>query len=179
MPAVSGAILAASCVLLAIGNLAAPTLRRRAFLVALLGTRGGGGRGDLLADLLQFAGEHRIVSILFFNLGLALGEVVASIVVYFALRALFFVTLGPVLGVVVLSVIVALVAANWLAAGSHELAHELGHAVSEGGGGALSVLLWLVPAALLGVATPLLLPRRFDGARTESLREAMLSRKER
>jgi hypothetical protein len=175
LPAVFGAILAASCVLLAIGNLAAPTLRRRTFLVAMLGTLGGFGLGHLLSDLLQFAGEHAIVSIVFFNLALALGEIVASIVVYFALRAIFSVTLGPVLGVVVLSVIVALVGANWLADGSHELAHELGHAVSEGVGRALPVLLSLIPAALVGVAAPLLLPRRFDGARTESLREALLS----
>ena len=61
--------------------------------------------------------------------------------------------------------------------GNHELAHELGHAVSEGFARAWPILLWLLPAVIVGAAG-FLLPIRFEGARARSLRDALLDRQE-
>ena len=76
----------------------------------------------------------------------------------------------------VLSAALALVTANTLVDGNQELAHELGHAVSEGFARAWPILLWLLPAVIVGAAG-FRLPIRFE-ARARSLRDALLDRQE-
>ncbi|TMH82141.1 MAG: hypothetical protein E6H47_14380, partial [Betaproteobacteria bacterium] len=66
--------LAAAIVLLAIGNLAAPSVRARWAISAGLGALGGFGLGRLLQDAWQFAGTHPVVSAASFNIGVAAGE---------------------------------------------------------------------------------------------------------
>ena len=84
--------------LFCIGNLATPSLRRRWFISGIVGAFGGFGIGHLLAEVLQFAGAHRVVSIVSFNVGVALGEVVMLALGLAALRLLFACVLGPALG---------------------------------------------------------------------------------
>jgi hypothetical protein len=168
-----GASLGAAIVLLAIGNLAAPSLRRRWFLSALVGAVGGFSLGHVLAGVLQFAGTHPVVSLLSFNLGMVLAQV-ASLVL--ALAALGLVSarvlLGPVLGVVVVSAVLGHMGWHWMVDEGHELVHEIGHA----GFSALLVAgRWMLPALLAG-AMVFFLPRRFGGAPIPSLRAALLER---
>jgi len=175
LPAVVASALAAASIGLAVGNLAAPSLRRRWFIGAVIGSLGGFGLGHVLAELLQFAGGHPLPSLISFNTGLALGEIAALLIVFIALRLLFRSVLGPMLGVVVLSAVLGHVAWHWMTDGNQALAHDLGHAVSEGWAPAAPILWWMLPAVIVG-ALGLLLPRAFGGARVTSLRDAMLGR---
>jgi len=166
------ASLAALILLLAIGNLAAPSLRRRWFISALVGALGGFGLGELLADASQFAGTHPFVSVLFFNLGVALGEVVSLALAFAALRWLVDRALGPSLAVLVLSAVVGHQGWHWMMDRSHELGHALGHATASE---LASVALWLLPALLVG-ALAWILPKRLDGEPVPSLLTAILER---
>jgi hypothetical protein len=176
LPALNETALALSIVLLAIGNLAAPSLRRRWFIVAVIGALGGFGLGRLLTDIEQFAGTHAFASVLSFNVGIALGELVTLAIAIAALRLLFACVRGPLLGVIVLSAVLGHVAWHWMLDGGHELAHQLGHAAATGLSSALRVVaLWLVPLLLVGIAG-YFLPKRFDGVRGPSLLDALLGR---
>jgi hypothetical protein len=139
---------AALILLLAIGNLAAPSLRRRWFVSAVVGALGGFGLGELLADASQFAGTHTFVSALFFNLGVALGEV-ASLALAFAALWLVDRALGMPLGVLVVSALVGHQGWHWMMDRGHELRHALGHATPSE---LASIALWLLPALLVGGA---------------------------
>lgn len=175
LPAIVASTLSATILLLAIGNLAAPSLRRRWFIAAVIGALGGFGVGQFLGDLGQFAGRHPFVSAASFNVGIALGEAATLAIAFFALRLLFARVLGPPLGVIVLSVVLGLLAWNGTMDNSHELVHELGHAVSEGFSAASPMLLWLLPAFVVG-SLALFLPRRFGGMPIRTLRDALLGR---
>jgi len=177
LPAVVASSVAAASLLLAIGNLASPSLRRRWFVAAFIGGLVGFGLGQTLIDLAQYAGEHRFVSILSFHAGLVAGNLVSLALAFIALRVLIRAMLGDSLGVIVLSAALAFVTANTLVDGNHELAHELGHAVSEGFARAWPILLWLLPPVIVGAAG-FLLPIRFESARARSLRDALLDRQE-
>lgn len=166
--------LAVAMLLLAIGNLAAPSLRRRWFVGSAIGALSGFGLGYLLLDLLQLGGVHTIVSALSFNIGAALGEIVSLLLAVAVLRVLFSLVLGPALGVIVLSALAGYVALNWMTGAAHELTHELGHTAEAGllPATAINVGLWLVPAILVG-GIAYFLPRRFDGTTFPTLLSAL------
>jgi hypothetical protein len=166
--------LAVAILLLAIGNLGAPSLRRRWFVGSAIGSLGGFGLGYLLVDLLQLGGVHTIVSALSFNIGAALGEIVSLLLAVAALRVLFSLVLGPALGVIVLSALAGQVGWNWMTGAAHELSHELGHTTEAGllSATVINVGLWLLPAILVG-ATAYFLPRRFDGTTFPTLLSAL------
>ncbi len=151
------ASLAALILLLAIGNLAAPSLRRRWLISALVGALGGFGLGELLADASQFAGTHTFMSVLFFNLGVALSEVASLALAFAALRWLVDRALGPSLGVLVLSAVVGHQGWHWMMDRSPELRHALGHATASE---LASVALWVLLALLVGGAAWFLPPLR-------------------
>jgi hypothetical protein len=176
LPALFDTVLAAAVVLVAIGNLAAPSLRRRWIIASVIGALGGFGLGHLLADIGQFAGTHAFVSVVSFNVGVVVGEVVSLAIAIIALRLLFACVRGPLLGVIVLSAVLGHVGWHWMLDGSHELEHQLGHAAATGLSSALLVVaLWLVPALLVG-AIGYFLPKRFDGIPVPSLLRALLGR---
>jgi HupE / UreJ protein len=173
LPALSSTIVAAAIVLLAIGNLASPRLRRRWLICAVVGAVSGFSLGHLLADALQFAGVHTLVSVVSFNIGVALGEVVSLALALAGLRLLFARVLGPALGLVVLSAVLGHMGWHWMLEEGHELMHELGH---FGLSSALVVVgPWILPALLVGVLA-YLLPNRFGGAPVQSLLHALLDR---
>jgi hypothetical protein len=174
LPVLSDTVLATGMVLLAIGNLGAPSLRRRWFIAALVGALGGFGLGRLLSDAGQFAGTHTLVAAVSFNLGVAMGVVVSLALAFFALRLLFSRVLGPLLGVIVLSAVVGHASWHWMIDGGRELARQLGSAGATGfWSGWLVVALWLAPALLVGAAA-YFLPRRFDGMPAPTLLRVLL-----
>jgi len=168
----SSASLGAAIVLLAIGNLAAPGLRRRWLISAWVGAVGGFGLGHLLADALQFAGAHAALSIVTFNAGVALAEVASLALALAAVRLLAACWLGPALAVVVGSAVVGHIGWHWMLDAGHELAHALEHA----GLSSLRLIVpWLLPVALVGAAA-YLLPKQFGGAPVRSLLQSLLSK---
>jgi len=80
---------AAVVVLLAIENVVAPSLRRRWFIASVVGVLSGFDFGHVLADDWQFAGAHAVFSAVSFNLAVVLGDVVALVLAFVALRMLF------------------------------------------------------------------------------------------
>ena len=168
--------LAATVVLLAIGNLAAPSLRPRWFIGAVGGALGGFGLGRLLADAGQFAGTHAFASVVSFNVGVALSEVVSLVLALVALRLLFACVLGPSLGVVVLCAVLGHVGWHWMMDGGHELGHQLEHAAAAGLSSEVFVVaLWLLPALLVG-GMAFFLPRGFGGPPVPSLLSELFRR---
>jgi hypothetical protein len=176
LPVLSDTVLAAGMVLLAIGNLAAPSLRRRWFIAAMVGALGGFGLGRLLIDAGQFAGTHTLVAVVSFNVGIALGEVVSLTLAFFALRLLFAAVLGPLLGVIVLSAVAGHASWHGMIDGARELLRQLGQAGASGFWSALIVVApWLAPALLVGVVA-YFLPRRFDGVPAPTLLRTLLGK---
>jgi hypothetical protein len=173
LEALFDATLAAAIVLLAIGNLAEPSLRRRWFISAVVGTVGGFGLSHSLADALQFAGAHTLVSVVSFNVGTVLAQVASLALALTGLRLLFARVLGPSLGLVVLSLILGHMAWHWMADQGHELVHQLGHV---GLASAASLVgPWLLLALVVG-GLAYFLPGRFGGVPIPSLRTALLGK---
>jgi hypothetical protein len=176
LPALSATVLGASLVLLAIGNLAAPNLRRRWFIAAAVGAIGGFGVSRLLADVSQFAGAHALVATISFNVGVALGEVASLVVAYFALRVLFASVLGPLLGAIIVSVLLGHAGWHWMIDGGRELARQAVNTPPAGLWATLvAVVPWLMPTLVAG-AIACFLPRRFDGVPGPTLLRALHAR---
>jgi hypothetical protein len=176
LPLLSNAVLAAAMVLLAIANLAAPTLRRRWFLVALVGALGGFGLGRLFMNAAQFVGTHSLVAVVCFNIGLVVGEVVILAIAFYALRLLFARLLGPILGLIVLSAMVGHAGWHGMVDNGGELGRQLGHLPTASLWSALTaVALWLLPALLVGVVA-YFLPKRFNGLAVPTLLGALPGR---
>ncbi len=151
--------LAAGVVFLAIENVVAPSLRRRWLIASVIGVLSGFDFGHLLVDNWQFAGAHAVVSAVSFNLGVALGEVVALVFALGALSILFTYVTGRRLGVVVLSILLGHVAWHWMMDSSHRLEHGASALVSTG---SVAVIAWWVLVGLLVGGVAWFLPKRFD-----------------
>jgi hypothetical protein len=138
----------------------------------VVGAVGGFGLGHLLAEALQFAGARTLVSVLSFDVGVALGEVVSLALALAALRWLWARVLGPALGLVVLSAVLGHMGWHWMVDEGHELVHQLEHA---GLAALIVVAPWLLPALLVG-ALAYFLPRQFGGVPVPSLLAAWLGK---
>ena len=165
--------LALAVLLLAIGNLGAPSLRRRWFVAAVIAALGGFAIGPLFAQSWQFAGGHPVVAALSYNAGVIVGAVFILFVALVALRVVFAFVLGAPLGVIVLSALLALVAWQWLFDGVHRFQQAMDAGVSSTS--VVAVVRWLLPALLVGGAA-YFLPRGFGGERIKTFRDAFLSR---
>ena len=170
----SDVALAGAVLLLAIGNLGAPNLRRRWFVAALIAALGGFAIGPLFAASWQFAGAHAIVAALSYNAGVIIGAVLILLAALLALRVIFAFVLGAPLGVIVLSSLLALIGWQWLFDSAHRLQQATDAGVSSAS--VIGVARWLLPALLVGGAA-YFLPHGFGGERVKSLRDALLSRR--
>ncbi len=74
-------LIAASILYVAIENLFAPSLARRWLLTAAFGLLHGLGFSFGLAQEMQFAGEHLVLSLLAFNVGVELGQLLVLVLV--------------------------------------------------------------------------------------------------
>ena len=109
-------LIAASILYMAIENVVAPgSLQRRALMAFGLGLVHGFGFSFVLGETLQFAGSHLVTSLLSFNLGVEIGQVLVLLALVPALRALFRFVVSERIGTVVLSLLVGHVAWHWMA----------------------------------------------------------------
>ena len=106
-------LIAASIVYLALENIVGARLGRRWAVAFGFGLVHGFGFSFALADSLQFAGSHLITSLLAFNVGVELGQLLVLALLVPAL-ALAFRYLGERIGIVVASALVAHTAWHWL-----------------------------------------------------------------
>ncbi len=99
---------------MAIENIVGVSLRRRWIIAALFGLVHGFGFADILREQLQFAGSYLLVSLVSFNIGIEIGQLVVLCVFIPALALLFRGAMAGRMGIIVLSAIVANVAWQWM-----------------------------------------------------------------
>jgi hypothetical protein len=107
-------MIAASIVYMALENIMGADNRRRLLVTGLFGLVHGFGFSYGLQESLQYAGSHLVVSLLAFNLGIELGQVMALAVM---LPLLFLVrryVLRGRVGMIILSALVAQTAWSWM-----------------------------------------------------------------
>jgi len=108
------AAIAATIFYMAIENIVGASLRRRWIIAALFGLVHGFGFADILREQLQFAGSYLLVSLVSFNIGIEIGQLVVLCVFVPALALLFRGAMAGRMGIIVLSAIVANVAWQWM-----------------------------------------------------------------
>jgi hypothetical protein len=108
-------LIAASILYMALENIVRPNLEWRWLITGLFGLVHGFGFSFLLKDQLQFAGSHLLLSLLAFNVGIELGQLLVLVV---ALPVLALLSGNRVinnrLATLILSVIVAHTAWHWM-----------------------------------------------------------------
>jgi hypothetical protein len=162
-------LIAASIIYMAIENLLRPNLARRWVVTAVFGLIHGFGFSFLLQNQLQFVGDHLLVSLLAFNAGIELGQLM-FIAVVIPLFALIFqrVPIREMLVTPVVSAFVAHTAWHWLVERWAVLSK-----VEWPQPDPVRLVLWLALAAALGalawvvLGRPAVLRRRDPEARVE------------
>jgi hypothetical protein len=105
--------IAASIVYMALENVVGPDLRRRWLITGMFGLVHGFGFADVLTEQLQFAGSYLLLSLLSFNIGIELGQMVV-LGLMLPLLALCRRLVSQRKLIIMLSAIAALIAGNWL-----------------------------------------------------------------
>jgi hypothetical protein len=117
-------MIAASIVYMALENIIGADIRRRILLTGLFGLMHGFGFAYGLQESLQFAGSHLVVSLLAFNLGIELGQVIALAVMMPLLYVVRRYVLRGRVGMIILSALVAQTAWSWMLERGAELAKQ-------------------------------------------------------
>jgi hypothetical protein len=107
-------LIAASIVYMALENIVSPALNRRWVVTFAFGLVHGFGFSFALRDTLQLAGSHVLTSLLSFNVGVELGQLVVLALAIPALDALFRYGVPERIGTVVLSAFVAHTGWHWM-----------------------------------------------------------------
>jgi hypothetical protein len=108
-------LIAASIFYMAVENVVSANVRTRWAIAFGFGLVHGFGFSFALRDTLQFAGDHVLSSLLSFNLGVELGQLLVLALLVPALTLAFRYVVAERAGVIVLSVIVAHTAWHWMA----------------------------------------------------------------
>ncbi len=108
------AAIAATIFYTAIENIIGADLRRRWIIAALFGLVHGFGFADILKEQLQFSGSYLLVSLVSFNIGIEIGQLVVLCIFVSALVLLMRGKMAGRTGIIVLSAIVANVAWQWM-----------------------------------------------------------------
>jgi HupE / UreJ protein len=109
-------LIAASIVYMALENIAGAKLRRRWIIAFGFGLVHGFGFSFALTRTLQFAGRHLLTSLLSFNLGVELGQLLVLVLAIPVLDLLFRFAVAERMGTIILSALVAHTAWHWMTA---------------------------------------------------------------
>ncbi len=108
-------LIAASIVYMALENIVtASTVRHRWMMAFGFGLVHGFGFSFALKQTLQFAGDHLLTSLLSFNIGVELGQLLVLAVMIPALELLFRYVVAERMGTIILSALVAHTAWHWM-----------------------------------------------------------------
>jgi hypothetical protein len=109
-------LIAISIVYMALENIVGgSSVQRRRIITFGFGLIHGFGFSFALRETLQFAGSHLLTSLLSFNLGVELGQLLVLVLLIPALELLFRFILTQRMGTIILSALVAHTALHWLA----------------------------------------------------------------
>jgi hypothetical protein len=165
--------IAASIVYMALENIVGSAyLRQSRWMIALaFGLVHGFGFSFALRETLQFAGSHVVTSLLAFNVGVELGQVLVLLLLVPALQLTFSYVVAARIGTIILSAIVAHTAWHWMIQRGSVLAQFQWTAPDPAT--LASVLRWLMlVVSLVGVSWLVNVVRRRDsrpGPRSESV----------
>ena len=108
-------LIAVSIVYLALENIVGPSGTRRRWIFAFgFGLIHGFGFSFALRETLQFAGSHLLSSLISFNLGVELGQILVLLLLVPALEGLFRFVAAERTGTIILSALVAHTAWHWM-----------------------------------------------------------------
>jgi len=107
-------LIATSIVYMALENIVSPQLKRRWLITFGFGLVHGFGFSFALRQTLQFAGTHLLTSLLSFNIGVELGQLLVLVVFIPALGLLFRYVVAERMGTILMSAIVAHTAWHWV-----------------------------------------------------------------
>ena len=107
-------LIATSIVYMALENIVGSNIRRRWLITFGFGLFHGFGFSFALQQTLQFAGSHLLASLLSFNLGVELGQILVLVVLIPALEILFRFAVAERMGTIILSAIVAHTGWHWM-----------------------------------------------------------------
>jgi len=108
-------VIAASIVYMALENIVGANVRRRWAITFGFGLVHGFGFSFALRESLQFAGDHLLTSLLSFNVGVELGQLLVLALCVPALELLFRFAVAERMGTIILSAIVAHTSWHWMA----------------------------------------------------------------
>ncbi len=107
-------LIAISIVYMALENIAAANRRHRWMIAFAFGLVHGFGFSFALRETLQFAGSHLLTSLLSFNIGVELGQVLVLMLLIPTLGALFRFVVADRMGTIILSALVAHTGWHWM-----------------------------------------------------------------
>lgn len=120
-PPLIEALIALSIVYMALENIVGARLERRWILAFGFGLVHGFGFAFILRESLQFAGSHLLTSLLAFNVGVELGQLLVIAAAVPVLAALYRWVVAERIGVVILSALIAHSAWHWMTTRAAEL----------------------------------------------------------
>ncbi len=107
-------LIAVTIVYMALENIIGSNTQRRWIVTFAFGIVHGFGFSFLLRESLQFAGDHLLTSLLAFNLGIEIGQLMLLVMLVPALGLLFRHALPERLGIIILSALVAHTGWHWM-----------------------------------------------------------------
>lgn len=116
-------LIAASIVYMAVENILVANLQRRWLVTGAFGLVHGFGFSYGLQQSFQFAGDHLLLSLLSFNVGIELGQILVLALVIPVLRLLFRYLPDVRLGVIIVSAFLAHTGWHWLVDRAAQLRH--------------------------------------------------------
>ena len=145
-------LIAASIVFMALENIVGKTLGRRWAWAFGFGLVHGFGFSFQLSESLQFAGSHLFTSLLGFNVGVELGQLVVLVFMVPGLALLFSKVMKPRIGAIVVSALVAHTSLHWMADRWGVLrAYEFVRPVMDAGSWAVALRWVLLGLIVVGV----------------------------
>jgi hypothetical protein len=113
-PPLVESLIAMSIVYMALENIVGGNLRRRWLITFGFGLIHGFGFSFALHETLQFAGSHLVTSLLAFNVGVELGQVLVLVILVPILAVLFRHVVAERIGTIILSALVAHTGWHWM-----------------------------------------------------------------
>jgi hypothetical protein len=107
-------LIATSIVYMALENIVGTKIRRRWAITFIFGLVHGFGFSFALRDTLQFAGAHLLTSLLSFNVGVELGQLLVLLLLVPTLHMLFRYVVAERMGTILLSVLIAHTSWHWM-----------------------------------------------------------------
>lgn len=141
-------LIAISIVYMAFENIVGPKLERRWMVTFGFGLVHGFGFSFLLRERLQFAGDHLVTSLLAFNVGVEIGQLVVLLVLIPVLSLVFRYVVNERMGTILMSALVAHTAWHWaLDRGNTLLGYRFPEVTLTGIASGLRLLMVIVAAA--------------------------------